>query len=117
MRKLFDQATARAELISVEAGPDHSDHDRPVITATWRLEGRVNLPLKPAIPPYVVTTKLGVGADGLIVSQLDEFDAPVSLDGIFMMLAARAVCITLAAIAVGPVACDSLQPAHTTHKA
>ena len=42
----------------------------------WRLEGRVNLPLRPRISPYVVTTTFGVDSDGLIASQLDEFSVP-----------------------------------------
>jgi len=71
VRKLFDQATARAELIEVVA-----DEAARAIVATWRLEGAVNLPLKPRIPPYVVTTTLGVGEDGLIVSQVDAFSQP-----------------------------------------
>jgi hypothetical protein len=89
VRKLFDQQTARAELITVvttAAAAASSDSKQQQqrrregggsIVATWRLEGRVNLPFKPAIPPYVVTTTLAVGADdGLICSQLDEFSVP-----------------------------------------
>lgn len=72
VRKLFDQATSRAELISVEARPAAQQ-----IVVTWRLEGRVNLPFKPKIKPYVVTTTFDVDPDsGLIVSQLDEFSVP-----------------------------------------
>eukprot|EP00882_Tetradesmus_deserticola_P004278 GHRQ01004518.1.p1 GENE.GHRQ01004518.1~~GHRQ01004518.1.p1 ORF type:complete len:264 (+),score=100.44 GHRQ01004518.1:267-1058(+) len=72
VRKLFDQATSKVELISVEAQPDAQ-----AVVVTWRLEGRVNLPLKPKIKPYVVTTTLGVDpATGLINSQVDEFSVP-----------------------------------------
>uniref|UniRef100_A0A7R9VWZ2 Uncharacterized protein n=1 Tax=Chlamydomonas euryale TaxID=1486919 RepID=A0A7R9VWZ2_9CHLO len=71
VRKLFDQDTARAELIAVE--PDTS---RGGVVVTWRLEGRVNLPFRPTIPPYVVTTTLATDAQGLIISQLDEFSVP-----------------------------------------
>jgi hypothetical protein len=72
VRKLFDQATSKAELISVEAQPAAQ-----AILVTWRLEGRVNLPFKPKIKPYVVTTTLGLDSEtGLINSQLDEFSVP-----------------------------------------
>lgn len=65
------QETSKAELISVEARPASND-----IVVVWRLEGRVNLPLKPKIKPYVVTTTLGLDSDGLVCSQLDEFSVP-----------------------------------------
>jgi len=71
VRKLFDQETARAELISVEPAPEKN-----AVVVVWRLEGRVNLPGRPTIPPYVVTTTLGTNSEGLINSQLDEFGAP-----------------------------------------
>lgn len=71
VRKLFDQATSKAELITVEA-----DSSIQQIVVIWRLEGRVNLPFKPKIKPYVVTTKLGLDSEGLICSQLDEFSVP-----------------------------------------
>jgi hypothetical protein len=72
VRKLFDQATSKVELISVTPQPDSK-----AIVVIWRLEGRVNLPFKPKIKPYVVTTTLGVDADsGLINSQVDEFSVP-----------------------------------------
>lgn len=42
-----------------------------------RLEGAVNLPFRPRIAPYLVTTTLGVDpTSGLISSQLDEFSVP-----------------------------------------
>lgn len=71
VRKIFDQETSRAEIIRVE-----SDAKKKVIVVTWRLEGCVNLPFKPRITPYVVTTTFGVDSDGLICSQLDEFSVP-----------------------------------------
>jgi hypothetical protein len=61
------------ELVSVTPRPEAQP---PAIEVVWRLEGRVNLPLKPRIKPYVVTTTLGLDADGLICSQLDEFSIP-----------------------------------------
>lgn len=71
VRKLFDQASSKAELISVTADAPSSS-----IVVVWRLEGRVNLPFKPQIKPYVVTTTFGVDSQGLICSQLDEFAVP-----------------------------------------
>jgi hypothetical protein len=72
VRKLFDQATSKVELISVTPQPAGQ-----AIVVTWRLEGRVNLPFKPKIKPYVVTTTLGVDpSSGLINSQVDEFSVP-----------------------------------------
>jgi hypothetical protein len=79
VRKLFDQETARAELITVtvgDASPSGNGGGGGSITAVWRLQGRVNLPGRPTIPPYVVTTRLEVDASGLICGQVDEFDAP-----------------------------------------
>ena len=46
------------------------------LRVTWRLAGRVNLPLRPRIAPYVVWTTLAVDADGLIVGAVDEFSVP-----------------------------------------
>ncbi|CAM9824353.1 unnamed protein product [Phaeothamnion confervicola] len=68
--RLFDQETSRAEMISVTAA------DEATIVVVWRLEGRVNLPGKPRIKPYIVTTTYCRDGNGLIVSQQDEFDAP-----------------------------------------
>ena len=70
VRRLFDQKTARCELIccSVTA-PD-------TITVLWRNSGRVNIgPVGVTLKPYVVTTKLKMDPnDGnLVVSQVDEF--------------------------------------------
>lgn len=65
------QATSKAELISVTAEPSSN-----TIVVVWRLEGRVNLPFKPKIKPYVVTTTFGIDEQGLICSQLDEFSVP-----------------------------------------
>eukprot|EP00798_Chlamydomonas_sp_ICE-L_P003320 gene3320-13350_t len=71
VRKLFCQETSRAELITVEAKPQKN-----AVEVVWRLEGRVNLPFRPTIAPYVVTTTLEVDDRGLVNSQLDEFSVP-----------------------------------------
>ena len=77
VRKLFDQNTARCELVCCSAtGPD-------TITVLWRNSGMVNLGgVKIDLKPYLVTTTLKTDPkDGnLIVSQMDEFDSdPVGL--------------------------------------
>ncbi len=63
--------TSRAELIEVT-----HDASRRAVVVVWRLEGRVNLPLRPRIVPYVVTTTFSVDDSGLICAQLDEFSVP-----------------------------------------
>ena len=71
MRRLFDQETARCEVVCCAAtAPD-------AITVVWRNSGRVNLgPLGVELKPYVVTSTLGLDPrDGLVVSQVDTFDA------------------------------------------
>jgi len=45
---------------------------RRVITVTWRIEGAVNVGPGLEIMPYVVSTDLSVGEDGLIVVQEDR---------------------------------------------
>lgn len=70
VNKLFDQETARAEIISTKAsGPDK-------ITCTWRLSGKVDIGPGLTIKPYIVYTDLTVDQDGLIVFQEDRFDIP-----------------------------------------
>lgn len=66
------QATSKVEIITVTANTSNN-----TIVVVWRLEGRVNLPFKPKIKPYVVTTTFGIdSSSGLINSQLDEFAVP-----------------------------------------
>jgi hypothetical protein len=77
VRKLFDQETARCELVCCSAtGPD-------TITILWRNSGKVNLgSVQIDLKPYLVTTTLKTDRDNgnLVVSQVDEFDSdPVGL--------------------------------------
>lgn len=68
VRRLFDQNTARAEVICTSATAPNT------ITITWRNSGKVNLGPGFELKPYVVTTTLKTDpGDGLIVSQVDEF--------------------------------------------
>ncbi|CAM9974894.1 unnamed protein product [Laminaria digitata] len=64
--KLFDQEESRCDVISTVA-------DGEDIVVRWRLSGRVNLPFKPPIKPYVVTTTFERDAEGLLSTQRDEF--------------------------------------------
>lgn len=75
VRKLFDQETARCEVICCSVtGPNE-------ITILWRNSGKIQLgkSLKLELLPYVVTTKLITDSinnnnGNLIISQSDEFD-------------------------------------------
>ena len=71
VRRLFDQGSARCEVVCCAAtAPD-------TLTVVWRNSGRVNLgPLGVELKPYVVTSTLALDPrDGLVVSQVDTFDA------------------------------------------
>ena len=74
VRKIFNQNTARAEIISTVVSNDN------MITCTWRLSGNVNLGPAPGgltIKPYLVYTDFTVDATtGLIVLQQDRFAVP-----------------------------------------
>uniref|UniRef100_A0A7S4ITU2 Uncharacterized protein n=1 Tax=Odontella aurita TaxID=265563 RepID=A0A7S4ITU2_9STRA len=74
VRKLFDQKTSRAEIISTSANPSVGPD---VITVKWRLSGRVNIGPGLVIKPYVCYTDFKVDlSTGLIVFQEDRFDIP-----------------------------------------
>lgn len=69
VRRLFDQSTARCEIVLCTAtGPN-------AITVVWRNSGKVNLgPVGFELKPYVVTTTLKTDSDsGLIAFQEDKF--------------------------------------------
>lgn len=72
VNKLFDQKTARAEIISTVV------KDEGTITCTWRLSGKVDIgPGGLNIKPYLVFTDFTVDpSSGLIVLQEDRFDLP-----------------------------------------
>ena len=80
VNKLFDQSTARAEIISTLVNTEptsSSSSSNPVITVTWRLSGGVNIGWGLTIKPYIVYTDLEVDPDtSLIVFQEDRFDTP-----------------------------------------
>jgi len=72
VRKIFDQDTAKAEIISSKVT------DTNQITITWRLSGNVNIgPAGLTIKPYICYTDFTVDDEtGLIVFQEDRFDIP-----------------------------------------
>jgi hypothetical protein len=73
VNKLFDQETARAEIISSKVKPTEPF----TITVAWRLSGGVKIGPGLQIKPYVVYTDFKVSpATGLIVFQEDKFDIP-----------------------------------------
>lgn len=77
VRKLFDQETSRAEIISTVVNSTTSTPEKPIITCTWRLSGGVNIGFGLTIKPYIVYTDFAVDpATSLIIFQEDRFDLP-----------------------------------------
>lgn len=77
VRKIFNQSTSRAEIISTIVNEEASSSERPVITVTWRLSGGVNIGFGLDIKPYIVYTDLVVDpTTSLIIFQEDRFDVP-----------------------------------------
>jgi hypothetical protein len=71
--KLFDQNTARAEIIATEV----SEKTPNTVTCTWRLSGRVKIGPGLTIKPYIVYTDFTVDPNsGLITLQEDRFSIP-----------------------------------------
>ena len=74
VNKIFDQSTARAEIISTVVNTEAS---KPTITVTWWLSGGVNIAWGLNIKPYIVYTDFVVDpTTSLIVFQEDKFDLP-----------------------------------------
>ena len=77
VRKIFNQSTSRAEIISSIVNEDVSTPERPVITITWRLSGGVNIAFGLEIKPYIVYTDFVIDPNtSLIIFQEDRFDIP-----------------------------------------
>ena len=73
VKKLFNQDTSRAEIISTLVNTTIPN----TITVTWRLSGGVNIGPGLDIKPYICYTDFTVDEDsGLIVFQEDRFDIP-----------------------------------------
>eukprot|EP00468_Gymnochlora_sp_CCMP2014_P002752 CAMPEP_0167748276 /NCGR_PEP_ID=MMETSP0110_2-20121227/4751_1 /TAXON_ID=629695 /ORGANISM="Gymnochlora sp., Strain CCMP2014" /LENGTH=447 /DNA_ID=CAMNT_0007633279 /DNA_START=217 /DNA_END=1560 /DNA_ORIENTATION=- len=65
-----DDDGARMEVISVYP------RNQSAIEVCWYLEGRVNIPGRPRIKPYIITTTYRLNEEGLINYQEDEFSIP-----------------------------------------
>ena len=77
VRKIFDQAVSRAEVLSVDIINREEKVGDTSFTVTWRLSGRVNIGFGLNIKPYIIYTDFAVSpTDNLIVSQLDRFSIP-----------------------------------------
>ena len=77
VRKLFDQMTSRAQIISTEINTSASTPEAPVITCTWRLSGVVNIAYGLTIKPYIVYTDFTIDPKtSLITLQEDRFSLP-----------------------------------------
>lgn len=77
VQKIFNQSTARAEILSTVVNEDASTPEKPVITITWRLSGGVNIGFGLDIKPYIVYTDFVIDPDtSLVIFQEDRFDIP-----------------------------------------
>jgi hypothetical protein len=77
VRKIFNQSTSRAEILSTLVNEEVSTLERPVITCTWRLSGGVNIGFGLNIKPYIVYTDFTIDPiSSLIIFQEDRFDLP-----------------------------------------
>ena len=89
VRRLFDQATSRAGIISCVVNSTIPN----TITVTWRLSGRVNIGPGLPIKPYICYTDLTVDEEsGLVTMQEDRFDVPgwdILLSALFPFLIGR----------------------------
>lgn len=77
VRKIFNQSTSRAEILSTVVNDEVSTLERPVITCTWRLSGGVNIGFGLTIKPYIVYTDFAIDPiSSLIILQEDRFGLP-----------------------------------------
>ena len=89
VRRLFDQATSRAGIISCVVNSTIPN----TITVTWRLSGRVNIGPGLPIKPYICYTDFTIDeGSGLVTKQEDRFDVPgwdILLSALFPFLIGR----------------------------
>lgn len=72
--QLFDTQRSRADLIR----PIEYDIDKGVITATWRIQGVLNLPWHPIVKPWTGRTEYHIDAEtGLIILHQEHWDISV----------------------------------------
>ena len=75
--RLFDQGTSRAEILSTVVNTTTSTPERPIITCTWRLSGKVKIGPDLTIKPYICYTDFVIDPQtSLIIFQEDKFDIP-----------------------------------------
>eukprot|EP00534_Pseudo-nitzschia_fraudulenta_P009710 CAMPEP_0201152146 /NCGR_PEP_ID=MMETSP0851-20130426/12902_1 /ASSEMBLY_ACC=CAM_ASM_000631 /TAXON_ID=183588 /ORGANISM="Pseudo-nitzschia fraudulenta, Strain WWA7" /LENGTH=247 /DNA_ID=CAMNT_0047429115 /DNA_START=202 /DNA_END=945 /DNA_ORIENTATION=+ len=77
VRKIFNQSTSRAEILSTVVNEEASTPEKSVITITWRLSGGVNIGFGLDIKPYIVYTDFVIDPEtSLVIFQEDRFDIP-----------------------------------------
>ena len=75
---LFDHATSKAELLSLEPAFRNDDSKNPVIVARWRLQGVLHLPWHPKLPTWTGRTTYHFDDQGLIYHHDEEWDISVA---------------------------------------
>lgn len=89
VRRLFDQDTSRAQIVSCVVNSTIPN----TITVTWRLSGRVNIGPGLSIKPYICYTDFTIDeSSGLVTMQEDRFDVPgwdILLSALFPFLIGR----------------------------
>jgi hypothetical protein len=70
VKGLFDRRSSTLELLEAPRLVGNS------IVAEWRLAGRLGLPWKPLIKPFVGRTTFALDADGLVVRHMEEWSLP-----------------------------------------
>ena len=78
--QLFERKSSTAELLSLSV-----DEDSRVLTARWRIQGKLNLPWHPSVKPWTGTTRYVVNSEGLVQQHLEEWDIGVA-DAFFSTL-------------------------------
>lgn len=77
VRKIFDQETSRAEILSTQINEETSTTERPIITIQWRLSGKVNVGPGLTIKPYLIDTDFVIDPTTmLVIFQEDRFSIP-----------------------------------------
>lgn len=71
--QLFETKTSTAELLSLV-----HETDADLITATWRMNGVLRLPWRPALPEWTGTTSYHRDGDGLIYKHTETWDLSVT---------------------------------------
>ena len=95
VRKIFNQSTSRAEILSTVVNEEASTPEKSVITITWRLSGGVNIGFGLDIKPYIVYTDFVIDPEtSLVIFQEDRFDIP-SWDILLRCVSFSVICTSL----------------------